>query len=786
MAKAAANIERFQQLVEQFEDSFWGDLCLKTRFGRFRTSRLLIARTRDHAFLRGALFLLGVCVHAQTFVEGSVRDAAGAAIPKSDIVLQRQGTNIYTISTDQAGMFRFAPVEAGEYTARAEASGYFPLTYDFVVRPRQPVSLLLSMQRRDTIRESVEVHAGVLTVDPSKTGSSYTFTHEALQRLPDPLTGTTNSLVTNLMPGASDSHDNFLAVRGTEFSLHEFINGVSFLDNTQPQFSPGVSPQIFETVDLITGGFTSEYGNRFGGVLDITTRSGSELAGHGDVDFRGATQDTYDLNADYGGTRGRLGYYFFGDGFTSGRYLDPPEPQQLYDFGKGLHTTAQFDWRPGSQDNVKLLFMGSGTHFQQPNLTEDQEAGRDAQRQLRQYTAILGWLHTFSPQTILQTSVYARSGSDLVFPTTDPVTPLSDASRSTSTLGIKSDLSRTWRGHVFKAGVDLVHLREGESFYFDSRGDPDVFPPFQGWGKGGQASFYVQDHFSPVRNLTVDLGLRYDRFDLVGANHQLSPRLGLAYHFPKTKSVIHAAYNRLFSPPPIEYSLLASFLGNNAADPSQVVGNVRPYTQHYVEAGWSQEVAPRISLELNAYFHTGRNSFENHEISISRVFVPINFDKAKSKGVEVVLNVRELERLGITGRFQYALARTHFYGPITGGFAGDEPLAAGESIIPAFDQTHTATAQIFYHSKWRRFWAGSAMRYGSGTIVEHGPRLPQHFTADLASGFTLWQVEPRHLDLEFDVTNVTNNIYQIAKESEEIPIQYAPSRTAGGSLKFRF
>jgi len=66
----------------------------------------------------------------------------------------------------------------------------------------------------------------------------------------------TNDLVNNLMPGASDSHDNFLAVRGTEFSLHEFINGVSFLDNTQPQFSPGVSPQIFETVDLMTGGFT--------------------------------------------------------------------------------------------------------------------------------------------------------------------------------------------------------------------------------------------------------------------------------------------------------------------------------------------------------------------------------------------------------------------------------------------------------------------------------------------------------------------------------------------------
>ena len=116
----------------------------------------------------------------------------------------------------------------------------------------------------------------------------------------------------------------------------------------------------------------------------------------------------------------------------------------------------------------------------------------------------------------------------------------------------------------------------------------------------------------------------------------------------------------------------------------------------------------------------------------------------------------------------------------------DEPLVAGERIIPAFDQTHTGTGQIFYHNRWRGFWVGSALRYGSGTIVEHGARLPQHFTADLASGLMLWGTEPRHLDLEFNVTNVSNSIYQIAKESEEIPIQYASSRTVGGSLKYRF
>jgi len=110
----------------------------------------------------------------------------------------------------------------------------------------------------------------------------------------------------------------------------------------------------------------------------------------------------------------------------------------------------------------------------------------------------------------------------------------------------------------------------------------------------------------------------------------------------------------------------------------------------------------------------------------------------------------------------------------------------GERIVPAFDQTHTGTAQIFYHNRWRGFWAGSALRYGSGTIIEHGARLRQHFTSDLVTGINVWNSEPRSLDLEFDVTNVSNSVYQIAKESEEIPIQYAPSRTVGGSLRFHF
>ncbi|HEV7675568.1 MAG TPA: TonB-dependent receptor [Candidatus Angelobacter sp.] len=739
------------------------------------------------------IFAASFCA-AQSSVEGIVKTSAGAPVGGAEISIAHTGSSVAAQKTvtDAGGRFHFSAVDGGQYSLKTEAPGFFPREYQLVLRPREPVSLSIELAPKTTVRENVEVTAEYQTIDPGKTGSSQTFSHQQLERLPDPLVETTSNLVANLMPGASQSHDNFINVRGNEFSLHEFINGVSFLDNTQPQFSPGASPQIFETVDLMTGGFNAEYGNRFGGVLDITTRSGRDMQGHGALNFRGATQDNYDLNAEYGGSAGKLGYYAFADGFTSGRYLDPPNAIELHDFGSALRGTTQLDWVSG-KNNFKFLLMGSGANFQQPNLPEDQAVGRDPSRHLRQQTAILTWGHSFSPDTVLSSSIYQRLGSDRILPTSDPITPLSIGSRSTLTVGAKSDLIHLWHGHVLKVGIDLTRLRELESYSIDGRGDTEIFSlntsgvfSFSGGVKGGQTGLYLQDHFSPFKNLTLDAGARYDYFDLIDTHVQVSPRVGVAYHVVRTKSVVHASYNRLFSPPPIEYSLLASFIGNNAADPDQRVGNVRAYTQNYFEVGVQQELHPQVALEVDAYTHSGHNSFENHEISISRLFLPINFHTARSSGADVILNLRSLERLGVSARLQYTVARTFFYGPVSGGFTGNEPLAPGQRIQPAFDQTHTGTANLFYRNRWRSSWIGTALRYGSGTIVERGPRLDQHLTADMAAGFNMWKTESRRLVMELDATNVTDNRYKISKESEEIPIQFAPSRTLGGSLKFHF
>ena len=60
-------------------------------------------------------------------------------------------------------------------------------------------------------------------------------------------------------------HDDFVHVRGEEIALNPIIDGVAFWENPHAMFSAGVSPDIIETANVMTGAFPAEYGNRCGG-----------------------------------------------------------------------------------------------------------------------------------------------------------------------------------------------------------------------------------------------------------------------------------------------------------------------------------------------------------------------------------------------------------------------------------------------------------------------------------------------------------------------------------------
>lgn len=739
-------------------------------------------------FLVALICLSPAHVFGQGSVEGQVTDREGRALPNAEVTLKRRGIQTRQV-TDSGGSFRFFALSAGEYELVADASGYYPAEAEIVVRPRQPVTLQIELAVRAQVKEQLEVRAADIRMGESS--SARLLTHSELEALPAPVKRDIPTLSLYTFPGATLSHDNFVHVRGNEVSLQEFINGVSFLENPQQQFSPGLSPEMFETVEMISGSFPAEFGNRFGGVLDITTRSGQDLRGHGSVTVGAGTFKTNDLAAEYGGVAGKFGYYFFGSGFTSDWYLNPPEPKQLHDFGFGLRGGGQFDYQ-ASRDRVSLFVAGGGTNFELPNLAQDQQAGRDAERRLRSQTAILNWQRIFSPRALFSTSVYQRTLEDRLKPTSDPVTSLGDGSRSSLTAGLKSDLVYARGRHTWKAGFDLTRFRLRERFRFDGREiptapeDPAPFT-FQEKVLGGQASLYLQDHVAVTPNLAVDLGLRWDHFDLINTYVQMSPRFAAAYHIPASRTSVHLAYNRFFSPHPLEYVLLANHFGTAAPDPGDRIGPVKPYRQHYFEVGIAQEVRPKLLFELNGFYHRGDTPFEYREISSTRLFLPINSDRGRSYGAEMSLELKELERLGLSARLQYAYQRTFFFGPLSGGFRVGEDIAPGQRFLPAFDEPHSGTATLLFRRKWRGLLGGLTARYGSGTAAEDGRvRLPSHGTLDLTAGANLWQREGGFLRFELNLRNVTDSRYNIAKESTETPIQFAWPRIFSGHLKYRF
>src|SRR5207244_12259401 len=75
---------------------------------------------------------------------------------------------------------------------------------------------------------------------------------------------------------------------------------------------------------------------------------------------------------------------------------------------------------------------------------------------------------------------------------------------------------------------------------------------------GGQGSAYVQDTMQLTRALTVNAGLRFDRYSLATSDTHFSHRDNLAYRFAGSGTVIHASYDHFFVPPAVANVLISS------------------------------------------------------------------------------------------------------------------------------------------------------------------------------------------------------------------------------------
>jgi len=692
-------------------------------------------------------------------------------------------------TTDAEGRFSLSVLSPGLYTLTVSADKFYTEQLEFSLAPRATQQVRLELAPIAAVKEQVTVHAESRLVNEAESATATTLSVTQISALPTARKIQLTDIVTPFVSSAVGSHDNLVHLRGNELSLNNFINGVSFFDNPHQLFTPGLSPDIIQSVNVITGGFPAEFGNRFGGILDIVTKTGFDANNHGSLTIGAGDYLRDNVSIDYGGHTERFGYFFYGQAFQSDRFLNTPVPERFRDRGRGSRSFAQLDYRPGANDFFKLILTGDGTNFELPNATEDELRGRDFFQRNREQTALLSWEHIFDSSSAVSTSLYERLAGARLLPTSDPFSIQAGGLRNDITLGAKSDYSLfVGTQHAIKAGIDLALLRLREDFSFDPRDNEIEIEPFDFRGRktGGQASFYFQDQFKPFKNFTANLGLRYDQYSVVTSAHAFSPRINLAYALNSGHTVLHFSYNRFFAPPPIENLLLSANLGFEGNPP-------RISRSNHFEAGVTRSVFERLVLRLTGYWRSDKNSFETTELANVRIFAPTTFDRGKAYGVEFSAQLSEIKRTGLSGYFNYTAQRVFQIGPVSGGFA-DEEVAPGQRGPAAFDQIHTGTAGLTWRERKSGFWASAALEYGSGTPAaflndlgeETSVRLPEHFVANFYFGVDLFRKERANLSLQFNVENATDRVFEIAKESEFTPIQFSPPRFLSGSLKLRF
>jgi outer membrane receptor protein involved in Fe transport len=789
----------------------------------------------------------GSLLHAQA--EGAIQGVVIAAadqsgVPNTTVRLEGPAENgSRQVVTEADGRFGFQRLTPGDYVLVVEHANFAETRSALTLRPREVRNVILELALR-SVQQSVEVQGETNEIPTTYSPGSTLLSSRRLDSLP--LTQSTNlpDVIVTSSPGMIRGHDDFVHIRGHEIALNPFINGVAFWENPHVVFSPGLGVDYIESMNVMTGGFPAEYGNRFGGVLDVVTKSGFTMDYHGSVALGVGTAGRNNAGVELGGRSERFGYYLNATGFESDRFLSPPEPVAIHDTGRGSRGFAQFDFAPNLQNFLKLVLMGDGSNFQLPMAQRDVELRPDFTnfQRTRSQALILSWDYLPSGTTSLRTAFYQKWSRVRILPNGDRYGAKLDAERTLRTIGTKADLTRSFGRHTLKGGIDLVQLRPNEGLYYlsqpwiDFTHLPDIDEnhihfrgPNLGAGiprpvvfneakTGAQGSLYLQDRIQVTRGFTADVGLRFDRYSLAISESQFSPRVNLAYRFtPGT--VVHASYNRFFVPPPVENVLASSagltrYISEVLAVLPQTGGvlpPLRPIKEDQFELGVTQPLARVLRVGLTGYYRISNDPPHTVLFPDSRFYAYANFDKGKAYGLEIKMEMPSLFSTGLSGYFNYALGRVWFYNPITAGFTTEaEHINESGKFLAPMDQLHTLTSGVTYRHRRSGLWTALAFEYGSGTPGGHGAgeheheeeepdhehapvpggcgvRCPSHFTQNLSLGWDGFVRGDRpRLGLQFNVENLSNHVYLISRESTFVQAQYSIPRLFSWSLKYRF
>ena len=773
-------------------------------------------------------------------VQGTVKDPTGALVPNAKVTITQPVTGYtQTTQTDQQGAFKLVNIPFNTYKVRAEAADFQPAEQSIDLESTIPANVDLSIALAGATAAVTVTTDNSAVLESDRTSSDTDISQTILER---PLGATPSRAIESMVastPGFVTDDNGRMHPRGSESQVQYVIDGVPVTDNLSAIFSTSLDARTMRTVEVLTGGIPAEFGDKLAGIINVNTRSGLEGPTQGGLSLSGGSFSTGEVAADFSTHTQKFGFLTNLSTTSSRRYLDPPSIDNFHNAGQTGKGFARLDYQIDINNTLRGVFTFGGSNFEVPNKQFQQIAGQDQRQRLRDNSQNFNYQHIFSPNTLAQVSFFHR-GSHATLTSNAESTPVfATQDRTLNNFGGLASLSLTRGAHNLKIGgqVTVYPVDEHYTFYptvpfpdlvdensnlvpnpinsFDA-GNPFLFNQAK---TGRTLSAYVQDRFTVLKNVTLDLGVRYDNYKLLISEQELSPRLAVAYYIPKTQTTLHASYNRLFQPPPAENLLLASSPQAAAISPLSVlrgvttVNPILPDKEHAFEIGAQQLLSKYLRANVTVYQKRIENFSDKDQFFETGVIFPIAISSGRVTGEE--LRIESTEIHGFHGFGSYANARAYGVTPVNGGlFLGENPqdlFTSGFKFANDHDQRNEAQFQLGYNHHRSGIYAIFNGRYDSGVPVdvESGTTLADFVAAgfdprlyneidfqrgrvrprtilDFSIGADVRRNERVSMNFQFDVQNVTNELFLYNFESVFSGTHVGYPRMFSGRIAFKF
>ena len=261
----------------------------------------MLKRSASALLLLAAALLLipaaGAFAQTTGRIVGQVLDAQGAALPGATVTISSpnlQGTQ--TQVTDSQGNFRFPSVPPGRYRVKVDMPSFKTLEQkDVEVGLDRTVTLPLTMQLSG-VTESVTVTGLSPTIDTTSTVTGVNAGEDLFNRIP---VRRDFYAVARVAPGTTEDTVGTVVYGSTGAENQYIIDGLNTTGVEAGERGKTLNFDFVQEVEVKTGGLPAEYGRMTGGIVNVITKSGSNLfKGSGFGNGEGGTLQSNDSTRD--------------------------------------------------------------------------------------------------------------------------------------------------------------------------------------------------------------------------------------------------------------------------------------------------------------------------------------------------------------------------------------------------------------------------------------------------------------------------------------------------------